>query len=281
MSFTTYIPRFPLSEHIGFFWYNDEQLSYRREKILPTGTIDLIINFGSAYKQLDPFRLEEVQRQNRSWIVGLTKHHIVSESEGSDSHMIGVRFKPAGAYPFFDFPLSELADQIVEMDLIWGPFIHEVRERLLETLTLSGKFRVLEEVMLGRLSTGTDGLDVIQVAVTEISRPEAILTIKELSESIGISQKHLINQFKRMVGLPPKSLGRILRFNSVLNSIDSTRPPNWTEIAHQCHYFDQAHFNKDFTAFTGLNPTSYLDFRRQFLGQHLQQGEDVHFVPIG
>lgn len=281
MPLTTYRPPFPLSEHIEFFWYVDGQLTYRREKILPTGNIELIINFGSAYKLLDDLHFTKIQQQKLSWVVGMSKRHIISESEGSDSHAIGIRFKPTGAYPFFGFPVSELKDQIIDMDLIWGRHIHGVREHLLETPTLSGKFKVLEELLLSKLSDRVDGIKLVQAAVAEISRPDSDKTIKTLSEDISISQKHLISQFKKLVGVAPKSLARIVRFNAVLYSIDPSRPPNWTDIAHQCHYFDQAHFNKDFTAFAGLNPTSYLEFRRQFLGQSLQQGEDVHFVPIG
>jgi AraC-like DNA-binding protein len=49
----------------------------------------------------------------------------------------------------------------------------------------------------------------------------------------------------------------------VLRSIDPTCSVDWTWLAQQCGYYDQPHFNKDFVAFTGHNPTGYLHLRRR------------------
>lgn len=83
-----------------------------------------------------------------------------------------------------------------------------------------------------------------------------------------------------MLGASPKLFHRIVKFNQVLNHIDPVQPVNWTEVTHHCGYYDQAHFNKDFTAFSGLNPTSYLTLREQWFSPELQAGDTIHFVPI-
>jgi AraC-like DNA-binding protein len=44
-------------------------------------------------------------------------------------------------------------------------------------------------------------------------------------------------------------------------------------VAHACNYYDQAHFNKDFLAFSGLNPSNYLAQRSKWYGDSLRQGE--------
>jgi AraC-like DNA-binding protein len=58
-------------------------------------------------------------------------------------------------------------------------------------------------------------------------------------------------------------LARLYRFEHVLRSLDPTQPVEWTRIAQQSGYYDQSHFNKDFTAFTGHCPTDYLQLRRR------------------
>ena len=142
------------------------------------------------------------------------------------------------------------------------------------------RFQLVEAVLLERLSANLYGLDAVQYAVRGITQAVGNLSIRALSDHMGMSQKHLNNQFKKMVGVTPKNLARVVRLQAVLNAIDARQPINWAEIAHQCHYYDQAHFNHDFQAFTGLGPTAYVDLRTQVFGG-LPPGQDVHFVPIG
>jgi methylphosphotriester-DNA--protein-cysteine methyltransferase len=103
----------------------------------------------------------------------------------------------------------------------------------------------------------------VQYAVGEIARNHGALSIRALSDQIGISQKHLDTQFKRLVGATPKELARIYRFTHLLYSIDPLQPVDWTHVAFRFGYYDQSHLNKDFEAFTGHNPTGYLRLLRE------------------
>jgi AraC-like DNA-binding protein len=51
---------------------------------------------------------------------------------------------------------------------------------------------------------------------------------------------------------------RVRRFQRVLPLIQRGKEIDWAEIALSCGYFDQAHFNHDFRAFSGINPSTYL-----------------------
>ena len=279
MLYTSHIPQFPLSQFVDCLWHVSGQTHYIREKVLPTGTMNLIINFGSPHKVFDNTDNEKYNLCQNSWMTGLQTEYLVMEAT-AETNVIGVRFKPGGAYPFFDFPILELSDQIVDMDLIWGSFANEIRERLFEIDELAGKFKLFEKLLLTKLSSNLYGLDTVRFAVGEITQEDGLSTIRELSHKVGMSQKHLIHQFHKMVGVSPKLLARIFKFNHVLNRIDPAKPINWASIAYDCNYYDQAHFNKDFMAFTGLTPTTYLQLRYEFFGGSLNKGEDVNFVPI-
>jgi transcriptional regulator GlxA family with amidase domain len=56
----------------------------------------------------------------------------------------------------------------------------------------------------------------------------------------------------------------------VVNLIEQQKEIEWANIALECGYYDQAHFIKEFHAFSGLNPSTYLTKR----------GEYVNFLPI-
>ena len=74
-----------------------------------------------------------------------------------------------------------------------------------------------------------------------------------LTEEIGCSRRYLIGLFNDHVGLPPKLIARILRFEHALEFADGGEI-GWAEIAQRCGYYDQAHMIRDFRAFTGQSP---------------------------
>jgi len=192
----------------------------------------------------------------------------------------GVHFKPGGAYPFLQFPLTELNNQVVPLDAIWGSYALEIRERLYDSPSIPSGFAQLEQLLLARLSEAPHGLDVVQYAITEISQYHGGLSIRALSNQLGISQNHLGNQFKRFVGIPPKEVARFYRFTNAMRLINTTRLMNLTWIAHQLQFYDQSHFNKDFVAFTGHNPTEYLQLRRRVEAENPEHARVLSNLPI-
>lgn len=278
MTISAHFPAPPLDQFIDCFWYVDLQVPYTREKILPSGTIELMINFGSPHRRYNQAETSFDLMCN-SWIAGFQTEFIVNEPV-AETCMMGVRFKPGGAFPFLHLPVSEITNQIINLDCIWGRFADEIRDRLLEAPTTISKFALLEQIFNARLIQDRYKQDVIQFAVEGIQAANGSLSFKALSEEIGISQKHLINQFKKSVGVSPKQLSRVIRFQIALNEINLFEPINWRTIAHAAHYYDQSHFNHDFTAFTGMSPTEYVTFRQSLLETPPEQGTDVNFVPI-
>jgi methylphosphotriester-DNA--protein-cysteine methyltransferase len=96
-----------------------------------------------------------------------------------------------------------------------------------------------------------------------------------------MSQKHLITQCKRMIGITPKMLARIYRFQRLLSAMNPRQPVDWAALAHRLSYYDQSHFNKDLKAFTGLTPTAYLRRRRQVLEVAPEHAKHLHHLATG
>lgn len=261
----TYIrrtPSPPLDRYIDYFYYLDGQMPFHHEKVLPIPALDLKINLGGAFQMYEGDSKTPRKRLTESWLVGLFGvHHSVDWP--ADMRLYGVHFKPDGAYPFLGFPLSELYNQAVALDAVWGRWASHIREQLHAAPSIEAGLALFERLISERFCEDLHVQKVVSHGISVMSQKQRPLSIRELSEQIGISQNHLGNLFKRVVGTSAKELARLYRFEHVLRFIDQTHPIDWTQTALRLGYYDLSHLNKDFVAFTGHSPTSYLKLLHQ------------------
>jgi AraC-like DNA-binding protein len=261
MIYRIHIPSPPLSYFIEhFFYYDGFHADHIMEKLLPDGSIDLLIDLTSTPKKL--FHNEEgtaFTTFKKSWISGMKTDYILIDA--SVSNMIGVHFRPGGCYPFVEFPMDKLNNLTLEADCIWGNEIHCIREAILHELCIEKRFSILENYFLQKGKSKMENHALVHYSVGQLMQSPQMWTIKNLSGKTGITQKHLITLFKKYVGLSPKIFSRINKFQKVVQLIEQQQKVEWASLAYECGYYDQAHFIKEFQAFSGINPVSYLEKR--------------------
>lgn len=249
----------PLSAHIHFLYQWQGPIPHARDAIFPLPASDMKFNLGG------PLRLHEDDASRdtvcrESWCVGIWDHRHIIEWPATP-HFLGVRFRPGGARAFLGVPLGELHNRMVPLDELWGPLAAEICERLYEARTPARRFAIVEEVLLARLSDAAPPPRIVSHVAGRITAQHGAVSIGALCDEVGVSRKHLVTLFRDHVGCTPKALARLSRFARVLESIDPTQPANWTNVAHDNDYFDQSHFSRDFSAYTGLTPSAYFKVR--------------------
>jgi AraC-like DNA-binding protein len=264
-------PQLPLSQFVENMWLVQGFVAdYTREKILPDGAIELIFDLDPAPKSIFEDEASEGFRTvKKAWISGERTRYIVIGAARNQS-MVGVRFRPGGAYPFFRFPISELTESVTELDLIWGRLVDEIRDQLAAIESPDERLLCLESVLLRQVQRTLEPNRLIAFAVNQLQHSPQFLAIRDLASMVGITQKHLISQFEKVVGLRPKSFARVCKFQKVISTIEQRSELEWSAIASDCGYYDQAHFIKEFQAFSGLNPSAYV----------AQRGDYVNYIPI-
>jgi AraC-like DNA-binding protein len=277
-TYIRHIPSPPLDAYIDYLYYFDGLL-YLREKMLPMATVHLVVSFGGAVKVFDASGAKHFATLTEARVIGVWSQCHIADWP-SDSRFFGVCFKPGAAYPFLQLPLSELHNQFVPLDALWGNYAAEIRERLYAAPTIQAGFDLLEQLLLARLAQAPHGLKVVRYGVAEIARRHGALSIRALSDYIGISQNHLLTQLKQMVGVSPKELAGLYRLEHVLRTIDPTKPVDWAQIAQRSGYYDQAHFNKDFMTHLGHTPTDYLRLRRRVQAEYPEHDRLLRTLPI-
>ena len=242
----------------------DEHYPYSREELFPDGAVDLLVNLGPhTHEAVLPG--ETTPRQyRRAWISGIRSRSILIGRAAHGYNLIGARFRPGGAAAFFGLPMCELTDQVVELEDIWGPaVVNDVAERIATRRTPDAMLEQFDTLLtarlLGRRTPGT-----VLGALTLLTRSALTIGIHEVAATLGASHGRLIRDFQWHVGLKPKLLQRVLRFQQAiaLEALDTTM--SWAAIAYRCGYHDQAHLSREFRLFTRQTPASYRKNRTEY-----------------
>jgi AraC-like DNA-binding protein len=272
MLYVTHFPKPPLNQFVELFWFYDgfPSRSHKKERLMPDGSVELVINLNEDETRIyDRENLEKCERLPGTVLCGPHSSFFVIDTAEQDSVM-GIHFKPGGAFPFFKLPADELQNQHVSLEDLWGLEAGLLRERLLEAPTPEMKFQLLEDCLVAQTSKPMERHRAVNQALGLFRNIHTAPAMADVSDQIGISSRRLIQLFSNEVGLTPKLFCRVRRFQQVLHTLRTGTEFDWAEIAADCGYYDQAHFIHDFKAFSGINPTTYW----------LQKTEHLNHVPI-
>ncbi|WP_185124058.1 AraC family transcriptional regulator [Streptomyces sp. TLI_185] len=170
---------------------------------------------------------------------------------------IGLRLTPLGACRLLDVPPSDLAGHVVDLAEVFGTQGRVLAERCRAARSHSERFALLDAFLLRRSAEGLRPSAEIVRSWQLLSRSAGRVRIAELAADVGWSGDHLGRVFRRQVGLPPKTVARLMRLMNLLTCVDAERT-RWPELAADHGYSDQSHFNRDMREFTGMSPSEYL-----------------------
>ena len=258
MTFNNHFLTAPLDNYIeAIFHFKDFIPNHSIERVVPTGHIFLIFELdGFPRNTYDNDTLKPNNTFTKVWISGMHRHYI-SISAHEKSEMFVVQFKAYGLYPFLHKSVEQLSEKVVPAKAIFGQEILDLREKLFQSDTSVAKFNIIE-IWLKQIFDATQIPPNAFVKTLIQLQKEPAINFSKIIDSYPYSKKHLIDQFKKYVGLTPKYYQRILRFNEILQKIQQKQNISWTEIAYSCGYADQSHFIKEFKHFSGFNPIEFI-----------------------
>lgn len=245
-----------LSDYIQCYWLmttSGRLLSTVRDRILPDGCMDIIFDFGD---RLDLGTV--IGTASGGFVVGPMKQPMMADLVGH-IEIIGVRFKPGGAYPFFRFPLYEISDRILSLKDLWAHAGGSLQAEIEEGVTIAGKIAILERFLIARAKTAPAVDGAVCAVVAAIFQYRGQLPIDHLGKRIGLGTRQLERRFKTIVGISPKAFSRVIRIRNVISMLRGQCSPDWSDITYRGGFYDQAHFIRDFKALAGLTPSAYME----------------------
>ena len=79
----------------------------------------------------------------------------------------------------------------------------------------------------------------------------------QLAEEIGYTARYIDKCFRSEVGLSPKQLAKIFRFQATVQALNHRSNQALTEVAVDLGYYDQSHLIHEFKTFSGMTPKKY------------------------
>jgi len=251
-----------LAARVACFWTRRAPVSPAGHRVLPDGCVDFILTFGP--RPLPRPEGSGPHPESQAIAVGaMTKPLVVREGPRLS---IGVRFRPGQAFAAFGIPAAAATDALLELRDI-EPESRELQDRLLALQSDQERLAGFVAFVRRRLAGASEVPPSVRAAVRHIERAAGNLRVADLPADTGVTRQQLARQFATHVGVSPKMLARVMRARAVLARADAARaayprPLNWSAIAQDLGYYDQAHLIDDFKALTGVTPGEWLGQER-------------------
>ncbi|HLU57013.1 MAG TPA: AraC family transcriptional regulator [Pseudonocardia sp.] len=243
-----YVERLPvpaLADVVSTVWVQrvaPDAAAYRQRN-LPHGGTEIVCTVGGPPRVLGP----------------LTGAHLEVLVPGST--VVGMRLRPGAARALLGVPASELTDLSVPVDALWGRAAAALGDRVGDAGSPERALATFQHGVLARRAAEDDP-DPLVTAAVRLLMPGGP-GVAALPRLLGASERTLRRRCLAAVGLGPKALHRVLRFQGFLaraqQAMAAGRSPGaLADLAVDAGYADQAHLTRECVRLTGATPRSFL-----------------------
>lgn len=231
-----------LRKLVDYIWIADFDFlaaESREDIIMPQGHINIIFNYGSAYKRIGA--KQETIIPNAAVIGQIKTAKYVQY--GSCLHQVGISLTPLGFITLFDVPSIQLTERIVNaVEVDSG--LSDMYRAIINYNDVELKISAIHHALLHKLSQRKADTVRMEEMLNYVEREYKNLSIATMAEFFSVSVSTLERVFKRKVGLPPKTYGDIIKFRKLTEDKEN-------RSVMQQHYYDQSHLIKTSKRFAG------------------------------
>jgi AraC-like DNA-binding protein len=172
---------------------------------------------------------------------------------GPDGAIAGLRFAPGAAADVLGVPLDAVRDARPDLADLWG--LSEVQAVAEAAAASAQPEHALAAAVARRIVDRPDSA--MRRVATELAANRHPAPVRGLAAELGLSERQLHRRCAAAFGYGPKTLHRVLRFQSALALARAGLDLAW--VAHECGYADQPHLARDVADLAGVSLTALLD----------------------
>jgi AraC-like DNA-binding protein len=254
------LPRAELQPYITKIWLLETErpvLSAANSLIVPNARMKLMISCQGDLYTTDRHKTA-VCTEGDVCLIGLRDMPVSLHAGKGPSASIGVEFTTAGTHKFSSIPMHELRNDLFSLSDLFGIKGRELIEQIGNAKQPQEKLDALQDFLINQLRNEGRDNTVVDYLVNTIRQSNGLVEISTLERTSGYSRRYLNMLFQDHLGVSPKTLAMLVRFQSFYKDAR-----HWNEL-----YYDQSHFIRNFRHHTGLTPQQYLkignDFGKRF-----------------
>ena len=250
MNYGLLAPPRSLQKLVKCFWMIESSTDFCPDKnyMMADGSPEIIFQYKGGFKvyakQQGYFRTQHI-----------TSHHLALEKEFG---FFGVRLFPGAVQHLMAIPAHELSGMILCLNTLFKQEGRDLTDQLLESITTKKRIQLFG-AFLQKLAI-KDKPDAMASVAHHIDQQGGNVNLSRLREKTGLSVKQFERRFKATTGFPPKLYARVARFQNTKRKYVAGNMTSLTELAYDCNYYDQSHFIREFTEFSGVSPSHYFNF---------------------
>ena len=265
-------PRAELQPYIESFWVLESRTGLPaagHSIAAPNGCPKLIIPYDNSIVSEADGRTQ-LTRAHRMNFVGNRDSATLIRTSPHRTGFIAIEFRPQGAFSIFGVPMSATSNRLWETDDVFGPWSREVEDRINNVDRVDEKVARIERelTVLVRKNRRESGL--VNYCIGALRSLDGRMAIRDLERETGYSRRYLDRLFQQHVGLSPKVLAEIFRFQRFYRKWAAGLSFDLLKAELYDHYYDQSHFTKEFQRMTGYPPQTFMrdvgnEFGRQLV----------------
>lgn len=219
--------------------------------LFPNGLSGIFFNFGNTQKIIIH---EEYITPPVSIFGQIDRHFTITYQPGFYS--LGVLLKPSVLSWLFRIDMEEITNKALDGRLV-SLELNALHDQLAEAASVKEKIERIERYLITLAQRSMRPAAHVEHAIHLIQH-QKVSSMDQLARTLNVSQRYLEIQFKRTVGLSPKTYSLIHRFKRMEHHLIKMNAIHWENMSFASEYYDQNHFIRDFKRFTGLTPSAYL-----------------------
>ena len=225
----------------------DDSIDTRHIRVLPDTCAEVFVNYTAK-----PLAIIDNNLYKRS-IVTFRMSQPMDVQMRKGAGVIAICFQPGMAYRFFHLPMHTLTDTTTELADIWKGMATEIEDKLVDVENNAARVAIVQQYLTRQLATSKEDKQ-LEHCLSLAQCSTELISVRQLTENVGVGSRYLLRKFQQCVGLSPKEYLRVSRFMRSLQHLKKYPDQSLTQIAYESGYYDQAHFIRDYNAYTGHTP---------------------------
>ena len=257
LKFNVIQPPKAIANFVRYFWVLEGSVAKGNayaHRALADCCPEFLFYYKGSFKSIN--KDNKVENCFRSGIYGQTQSY-VQYQVNEDFGIFGVYLYPYTISQLFSLPTSELSDQKPDLKTLCGKDGEMLEERVMLAENNLQRASIVSEFLIKRLilvrTEYTNILNIISKAINQKYFPD----IGYLANECNLSRRQFERKFREYSGFSPRVFLNLVRFGHIINS-NSVASKSLTEIAYSCGYYDQSHFIRHFSKFSGYSPKEYF-----------------------